>query len=213
MSTSLIRLSNTLGSSIPQIVLFVVCRKIISCTFLAIVTFLQNTRLLNNRIALEINREYNFILYHVNQAWAILYISLIVYVLYDCITNLSDILNCDNHTSPRPIGIYCAIALYCIVFTNRLSVSTLSIVVLLCAKDTNSITGLASVINFGVWANVNGLCVFMSVCSAFSCAKYLFCGQTSDALLFTSSFIWLFIWGSLNVVYKISRYFDVKKNN
>tara|TARA_B100001057_G_scaffold423472_1_gene445634 strand:- start:1159 stop:1797 length:639 start_codon:yes stop_codon:yes gene_type:complete len=202
MADILIRLSNQLDGAIPQLVLVAVFRKIASSfvSFAAIV--FRCSSLSEHRVAVAISRNYHYIQMQVDHAWAVAYFLLIFYVVYDCFLNLDEFLNCRDHPVPRPIGIFCAVSLTCFVFTTKLSVSTLSVVVMLCARDMSTMTGLACVLNFAVWANIKGSSVFMAVCCLLSGMKYVFCGKASNAALLTANICWLCTWAWIAVVSK-----------
>lgn len=202
MAEILIRLSKQLDAALPQLVLIALARKIASMALLAAAFVFSRSKLSEHRVAVALARNYNYIQSQVDRAWAVAYITLTLYVAYDCVSNLDDFLNCRSHPVPRPVGIFCAISLTCFVFTTKLSVSTLSLVAMLCARDTSTLTGLACVLNFSVWADIQGSSVFMSVCCVLSGAMYVFCGQPSNAALLVSSLCWLSAWAWMAIVSK-----------
>ena len=208
MSEIMLRLSNQLDAAIPQMLTFAVLRKLARCFLDAMVFFASRSPVWQNKHVLSLRRRYVYVQLKIDQTWAICYVALIAYVVFDVATNLDDFLNCREHSVPRPIGIYCAIALTCFVFTTKLSVSTMSVLVFICAQDMNTMTGLATVLNFSVWADIKGSSVAMTISSALSGLKFAFCGHSSNAGLCCASLGWLCIWGWASVI--TSAFYNIK---
>lgn len=202
MSEILLRLSKQLESAIPQLTLIALARKLASLVVSCVAVVFRFSALSEHRVVVGLTRYYLYVQTQIDKAWAVAYILLIVYVVYDCVSNIEDLLNCRTHPVPRPLGIFCAVSLTCFIFTTKLSTSTLSVVVMLCARDLSMMTGLACVLNFAVWANIKGSSVFMAVCCILSGSMYAFCGQASNAALFSSNVCWLCTWAWLAVVSK-----------
>lgn len=195
MAEILVRLSRQLDAAVPQLMVFAVVRKVAMCVFGALAFVASCSRLWDNKRVLSVRRLYAYIEMRMHQAWVVCCAALILYVVMDLAFNFDDFLNCRQSTVPRPIGIYCAVSLLCFVFTTRVSVSTMSIVVTLCAKDMNTITGLACVLNFCVWADIKGSSVAFAMCSLLSALKFAFCGYSSNAALCVASACWVLVWG------------------
>lgn len=217
MAEVLLRLSSQLDAAIPQLLLFAVVRKL-TRSFFGVLEFAAScSHIWQHERALSFRRHYAYVELKIDQAWAVCYIALISYVVVDFASNIDDFLNCREHRVPRPIGIYCAIALTCFVFTTKLSVSTMSVLVMVCAKDMNTITGLACIINFSVWAGIKGTSVAMATSAILSALKFAFCGHSSSAALCLANLSWLSVWGWLAVISSASTAFRtvevVRKDN
>ena len=200
MAEVLQRLSSQLDAAIPQLLAFALFRKLTRSFFEVLVFAASCSRIWKHQHALSFRRHYAYVELKIDQTWAMCYITLICYVVSDLALNLDDFLNCMEHRVPRPIGIYCAIALMCFVFTTKLSVSTMSILVMTCAKEMNTLTGLACIMNFSVWAEIKGTSVAMSMCTILSALKFAFCGHSSSAGLCLASLSWLSVWAWVSVI-------------
>jgi len=200
MAEVLLRLSSKLDAALPQLLVFAIVRKLTRSFFGVLLYVASCSHVWQNKCALSLRRHYAYVQLKIDQAWAVCYMGLIAYVIMDFASNMDDFLNCKEHRVPRPIGIYCAVALSCFVFTTKLSVSTMSVLVLLCAKDMNTITGMACILNFSVWANIKGTSVAMATCTILSALKFAFCGHSSSAALCLASLSWLSVWGWLAVL-------------
>ena len=209
MAEVLLRLSSQLDAAIPQLLVFAVVRKLTRSLFGVLLFAASCSHVWQHERTLSLRRHYAYVELKIDQAWAVCYMALIAYVITDFASNMDDFLNCREHSVPRPIGIYCAVALSCFVFTTKLSVSTMSVLVMVCAKDMNTITGLACILNFSVWANIKGTSVAMATCTILSALKFAFCGHSSSAALCLASLSWLSVWGWLAVISSAFRNVEV----
>ena len=211
MSPILIRLSEQLDAFIPQMFMFAFARKLLSYVARFVTFAARCSTIWSHERVIPIRRYYAYVQYCTKQIWSACYIMLVAYVVYDCLSNVHDLTNCRRHSMSRPIGIYCAVSLVCFVFTTKLSVATMSIVVLVCAKNISTLTGLACVINFLVWADVGGTSVAMSLCATLSALMFAFCGEPSSGALCMACVSWIFVWAWRAVVASIFRSLDVSK--
>jgi len=174
-------------------------RKLVAYT-LGLMLMLATTVLPSTPTTISVRRYYRLVEYRMKQLWATCYIALACYAVIDVFQNLDDFLNCKENTTPRPIGIFSAVALACFVFTTKLSVSSLSIVAMYCAKDANMLTGLAAMVCFSVWTDIDGSSVIVCLCTILTGLVWVFCRQRSNAFLFFVSLAWLLAWAWLAIV-------------
>ena len=197
---TLIALSKQIDAAIPHLMLMALGRKIAHEIGRGVLKMLSCSSLWESRVCLSLQECYNTAERRFRYAWATCYMILIAYFIYDMASNSIDFITCKPHNVPRPIGIFCAIALTCFVFTTKLSTSMLSVVVMLCAKEMNLLTGLACVVNFAVWADISGVSLTLLVVSILSATHFFFCRLSSSATLCTVGVSWCAFWAWLGVI-------------
>lgn len=197
---ALIALSKEIDAAIPHLMLMALGRKVVHAIGKGMVTLLSCSPLWEHKIVTSLRTCYDTVERWFQCVWTAFYMLLVVYFAYDTVSNSSDFIACKPHNVPRPIGIFCAVALTCLVFTTKLSTSMFSIVVMLCAKDMNLLTGLACVVNFSVWANIKGTWLTLLAVSILSALHFLFCRLGSSATLSTVGVSWCVAWAWLGFV-------------
>lgn len=200
MSELMMRLSDQLEAAIPQLMLVALGRKFTAISMRVMGFAITCTPLAKGELAASFARAYKDAKAWFDALWSCAYFAVLLYATYDILTNLADFLHCKPSTAPRPIGVFSAIALVCFTFTTKLSASSVSLVVMLCAKQHSMLTGLACCVNVATWCDQNGAGVLLSVCGMLSLVHYLFCGQSSGAALFAACFVWVGVWLWLAVI-------------
>lgn len=211
MSAALQRLSTQIDAVIPHLVFICFARKAVACAASLLLMLANMSDVCNSPNAVSIKRYYGLLEYRLQQVWSTCYIALSVYAVFDVFQNMDDFLNCREHTIPRPIGIFSAVALVCFVFTTKLSVSSLSIVVMYCAKDMSMMTGLAAMMSFSVWTDMNGVSVIVGLCTILAGLGWVFCSHKANALLFFFGCVWVGIWAWLSIVQAAMQTFKTRR--
>lgn len=196
----LITLSKQIDAAIPQLMMLAAGRKITHGLLCLALKACSMSSVWNCKPVQSLRDCYDTVELRFSYAWATCYMMLIAYVLYDSITNANDFINCKEHNVPRPIGIFCAVALTCFVFTTKLSTSVMSVVVMLCAKQMNILTGLACVVNFAIWADLRGTSLTLLAASMLAGVHFFFCRLSSSAGLCTAGMVWCAVWAWLGVL-------------
>lgn len=200
MSEIMMKLSDQLEAAIPQLMLVALARKLVSLCMRGMGFAITCTPFAKGDLAVSFARAYKDAKACFDALWSCAYFAVLLYATYNLITNLGDFLHCKPSTTPRPMGVFSAIALTCFIFTTRLSASTMSLVVMLCAKQHNMLAGIAACVNVATWSNQKGAGVLLSVCGTLSLVHYMFCGQSSGAALTLACFAWILVWIWLAVI-------------
>jgi len=196
----LLTLSKQIDAAIPQLMMLALGRKITHVLLRVLIKACSMSSAWNTKSIKSLRECYNTVELRFSYLWATCYMTLIAYVIYDCISNAADFINCKAHDVPRPIGIFCSVALACFVFTTKLSTSVMSLVVMLCAKQMNILTGLACVVNFAIWADVRGTSLTLLAASVLAGVHFVFCRLSSSAGLCTVGMVWCAVWAWMGVL-------------
>ena len=192
MSAALLRLSSRLHDAIPHLLAIGVVRKVAaSLVRLVFLPVWPRTG--------AFAEAYSTADRAIGLVWATAYAAVLAYAAFDIATNLADFLSCGKNQAARPTAIFCAVALCSFLFTTKLSASSLSIVVLLCAEQQNVLTGLAAALCVASWVDSSGSSVLLAVCALLSGLHFGFCAPSSSALLCLVCCGWLAAWAGERV--------------
>jgi len=194
------RLSEQIEAAIPQMMLVAIGRKLAALCVKGMGLAFTCTPIAKREFATSFARAYTDVKAWFDAAWSCAYFLVLLYAVYDVVTNLGDFVHCRPHNTPRPIGVFSAVALVCFTFTTRLSASSISLVAMLCARQHNMLTGLAACVNVAAWSNQNGAGVLLALCGMLSLLHYVFCGTSSSAALFATCAVWVGVWSWLTVI-------------
>lgn len=156
MSAALLRLAEGVDAVLPQLLLFVLGRRlVVSCVnVLSLLVKIGTPSRLTWTPSHRTKAMLRFGSASLQHSKTAIASCMTMFCLRDLYTNWSD-LGCEPHSVPRPVGIAAAIALLALVTTYRLSTSVSSIVVLLVVKDRGVLSSLAALVALCDWTHPN----------------------------------------------------------
>lgn len=205
MAEILTRLSEHVNAALPHLALMALARKCAAAVVYATASVTSGA--LSTRVPAFSSFElaYRDTKRRTDALWASLYLLVMLYAVFDLANNAGSFLNCGQSDSPRPIGVFCAIALTCFVFTTRLSASTAAVVVLLCAQERSTLTGLAATLCVALWADSAGAGVLLACHVLLAGAHAGVCRSRSSAALCVMSATWACTWVALAAATRLAQ--------
>lgn len=200
MAEILLKLSNEIDAAIPQLMMVAFARKVGATLGRAVLALVSCSAAWDSKAGVSLRLCYVTVERRIARAWALCYACLVAYVVYDTASSAPDFVNCREHQAPRPVGIFCATALVCFVFSTKLSTAAVSCVVLLCAKERSALTGVASAVNFALWADVPATSLTVLAASGLAGAHFVFCRVRSSAALCCVGLVLSAFWAWQGVV-------------
>lgn len=106
--------------------------------------------------------------------------TLVVYVGVCLLQYSSTTEHCGLHSDPRVMGVSAGVALTCLVFTTRMSVSLSSAAALLCVRELNPLAGVAAAATAAQWVDIGYVSVMLVTCANAALLHCVSCGMLSS---------------------------------
>lgn len=191
MSDPLNRLASQIENVVPQLAMFAVARWVGA---MLLVPCLRAT----SRVFPRMSYEFMLLVSNTCQMIYVLgvavYACVVCFFIHDAWNNYDDLTSCSQHSIPRPMGIAAGVGLVGFFFTTRLSVSSTCVVVMLCAKEKNMLTGLAAICAWAIYAHSTTATPLLVVAFVVAGTHGSVCVCPSSAALCVCCFCWLCAW-------------------